>query len=188
MLRALAVDHDVMLLQECGRLAEETSFGKKLRVYSDLHGAGNVRCSTAILCKDYDDSGFSQFTSTWRAGIWVRIGNLYLGTIHCTANGKPKDRNDLAMELYQRADGAALIIGGDFNTEPGSSATLNVGISAQGAQFQVIAPGRGTQQSGKVLDYFLIANGVKCLEFHSLHTDRSPSDHGYVSAIFEYAM
>jgi len=172
---------DVVLLQECGSLAEVTGFEGCRVVSWAAAGAKNHRCSTAILTRGYDAAGNAGHMSTGRAAVWIRYGNVYIATIHCTASGKAADQTQLMKEMAQLAGNNPLIIGGDFNCPPAEEA-MNVGTSSREITFNVDAQARATQSSGRILDYFVSQN-AECVSTRKYRT--GPSDHDAVTASYK---
>lgn len=181
-LRSLVDLYDVVLLQECGNLAKCNTYEGRRLVSWIPGGALNGRCSTAIISRGYDESGNSGHMHTGRAGIWIRVGRVYVATIHCTSNGKAADQTQMMKEMSTTAGDNPLIIGGDFNCsqDPGE---LNVGTSSRPIVFSVDTQDRATQQSGNTLDYFVSVN----IELKGIRKYRtSSSDHDAVTALYEY--
>jgi endonuclease/exonuclease/phosphatase (EEP) superfamily protein YafD len=171
---------DVVLLQECGSLATVPGFEGYRVVSWEAAGAKNHRCSTAILTPRCDETGNAGHMSTGRAAVWIRCGNVYIATIHCTASGKAADQTQLMKEMAKIAGNNPLIIGGDFNCTPVGE-EMNVGTSSREITFNVDAQARATQRSGRTLDYFVSQN-AECLGTRKYQTGES--DHDAVTATY----
>ena len=179
---------DVVCLQECGSLADLTQYqgaGKTWRVYGrQAAGAGNRRCSTAILAPGWHNAGDAADMSTGRAGVWIQMNNLFVSTIHCTADGKSFDSSQLMKQMTSIAGGSnPIIIGGDFNCVP-TGDTRNVGTSSRQKLFNIYRQGQPTHpRSNKELDYFL---GMNLKSGQVTRGPQGGSDHHAVGAVFEF--
>lgn len=129
-LDALLLNHDVVLLQECGALAQEDAYSFRnviegtdvtANVFGRLTpGDRNIRCSTAILsCHSIDNPEAFDLTNTRRLGLSAQIKGIVVGTLHATSGGVGKaDVRIFLATLSGAYPGAPIIVGGDFNYIP----------------------------------------------------------------------
>ncbi|MEN5061014.1 endonuclease/exonuclease/phosphatase family protein [Luteimonas sp. TWI1416] len=150
MLTGLCEAFDIVLLQECGRFGEAArTFAGKHVCWTEQAGAFNARCSTAILAPRWEDSGLWTGSSTGRAGLWIRIDDLFVATIHCTSSGVGlTDLRPFAGDMARVAGDHAVLIGGDFNHEVADDpAELNAGTASRPVLFSVHTQGRATRHA-----------------------------------------
>ena len=103
--------NDVLLIQECGGIANNLKTDGRCFWNVEQAGAGNNRCSLCIIS---NVGGFGEVldatSSTGRSVIHVNIGNIHIYTLHATSgNGLPD-----VMTLLENAQ-EPFIIGGDLN-------------------------------------------------------------------------
>lgn len=110
-LNQLYNDNDVLLIQECGDIANDLKLPDATIWTGTQAGAGNIRCTTCIISKKGGQGGtLDVSSSTGRPAIYLNVMGLNIYTLHSTSgNGIPD-----VMNLFARAE-EPFIIGGDMN-------------------------------------------------------------------------
>lgn len=188
-LRNLLRDSDVILLQECGRLAALDGYLREVKdktatvEYSPQAGAFNVRCTTAIISfvpgkfhTEYLVSG------TGRSAIFLMVeSGPAIGTLHAISGGiGATDLSNVITRLNKQT--ANYIIGGDFNCTPDKTSWVTgrhkmaVGTSRTRIDFSYIAPLDRTHISGGILDWFIYnnVNPTNIKRYHTMGGDHYP--------------
>jgi len=179
---------DVVCIQEAGNLPKKLGYGGALKhgepnligIYSNLNiwflpwdrsgGAGNIRCSMAMLFEGDGKPAVSWSTeATKRPVMRKSIGTkYYVANIH--AGGR--DYINLAIQHAQtNGSGKHWIVAGDFNQ--GANEDLSWMNKAGGS---VIAPSKATRPaSGRILDYAVSSDGLAAASISG--PDYGGSDH-----------
>jgi hypothetical protein len=186
-LMAICCQYDVVLLQECGALVYDSI--KKDR--PDKHvlvslqaGAGNIRCSTAIVVDQWQNFDEWPGSSSGRSGIWIHRGDFIFATIHCTSGGfGMADLDPFAKYMAGEAGDHKLVIGGDFNCEfPAGTKTHNFGTRSRPVEFAVHTQKQETHKNRLILDHFVSRNAT--IKSGPRRYKQGPSDHHAVTATF----
>lgn len=193
-LNQLYNDNDVLLIQECGNIANDLKLPGATIWTGAQAGAGNIRCTTCIISKIGGQGGtLDVSSSTGRPAIYLNVMGLNIYTLHATSgNGIPD-----VMNLFARAE-EPFIIGGDMNC---SRTTIleNHGVAGNMTDYifsgthsdpnkigiittsnRVTHPGSGSE-----LDFFIVSLSLrtKCTRRHPV----TRSDHYPVcTTIYEY--
>ena len=192
-LHQLYNDNDVLLIQECGRIADNLQLPGASLWVGEQAGAFNNRCTTCIISTI---GGMGEILNvgsfTGRPAIHVNIGNLHIYTLHATSgNGLPD-----VMNLFGQAQ-EPFIIGGDMNCLR-STIINNHGVASNtdyiftGTSSRPLNLGRLVTSnrvthpsSGNELDFFIVSLSLKteCTRRHPI----TKGDHYPVcTIIYEY--
>ncbi|AKJ28539.1 endonuclease/exonuclease/phosphatase family protein [Caldimonas brevitalea] len=180
-LQSLCLTYDVVLLQECGRLAEQRIYaGKQIHGQAQA-GALNPRCSTAVVANGCVGAGVWTGSSSGRSAVWVKIRDVVIASIHCESGGI--GMTDLRRCMRQMATiGPKIIIGGDFNCSFAPDEELvNAGTTGRPVEFSLHTQPRPTHSGGGILDHF-VSVGMQNVGVRRQRLPRS--DHDAVSATF----
>lgn len=187
MLAYLISNVHVLLLQECGNLAEIESYTKKKNAnisYGQQAGAYNVRCSTAIV--SFVDCEFESkylTSGTGRSAIFMFSNKIAIGTLHSQSGAGAGDVSTVVTHLFKKKING-FIIGGDFNCAPSDTGwiveekrnTMYIGTQSRGSEFSYWAPQNKTHVNGGILDWFIFNNVIptQAQRCHAMGGDHYP--------------
>jgi hypothetical protein len=191
-LRYLMNNNDVVLIQECGRLAvTDLPGGTNLApcyFYLMLHaGAFNERCNSCIISNVALDNldRITLNSSNGRSSTCGIRNGVVVATLHANASYDAAcDVRGAIASLGTRYPGVPCVLGGDFNTEPidlstGRTRSVTVGSSSRGTDFNLVVPASTThvgQNSNRTLDYFALSHELGGGNAHTYHS-LGGSDH-----------
>jgi endonuclease/exonuclease/phosphatase (EEP) superfamily protein YafD len=192
-LKYLLNNCNVIFIQECGAINLNGLNTQFSIAHSMQTGSFNNRCTTCIISDQplISTGSITLQSSNGRNCIYGDYNNtgIIVGTLHANAStNAAADATGAITELYKKFKTNPILIGADFNAEPGGQSTgktrsKRIGTKKRGKDFYIASPSFATHIKGKIYDYFIFNGELTSSNTHKYYTNGG-SDHTPVISDF----